>query len=84
MNKESRYPTAFITDCGPYEWEGTPLVLMDAPAVFQRFIKNCLGDYRGQFARPYLDEVLVHSKNFEDHITHLKLILQQFRERKLN
>ena len=84
MNKESRYLTASITPWGLYSWERIPFVLMNAAAVFERSKENCLADYRGQFAAPYFDDTLVHSKSFEDHVTHLQLILQQFRKRGLN
>ena len=53
---------------------------MNAPAVFQRFMENFLVGYRDHFAAPYLDDVLVYSKSFEDHVNHLKQILQRFRE----
>ena len=83
MNKESRYLTAFITPWGLYEWERVPLGLMLAPAVFQRFMENCLVDYRDPLVAPHIDGVLVYSKSFEDHVNHLQQILQQFREKRM-
>ena len=66
MDKESRHLIAFITPCRLYEWERVPFGLMNVPAVFHRFMDNCLVDCGDQFAAPYLDDVLVYSKSFED------------------
>ena len=57
-------------------------LLMKAQAVFRRFMENCLANYINQFAALYSD-TLVYSKSFEDQATHLQLILQWFRERRL-
>ena len=43
-------------------------------------MKNCLVDYKYQLTAPYIANVLVYSKSFEDHITHMQPILQQFRD----
>ena len=55
---------------------------MNAPAVFQRFMTHCLGDYR-DCASPYLDDLLIFSKSFEDHAQHLKLVLQHLKKHKM-
>ena len=48
---------------------------MNAHATFQRFMEHCLGDYRDNFAIPYLGD-LIFSKTFEEHLNHMKLVLQ--------
>ena len=53
---------------------------MNAPATFQRFMEHCLGDYRDNFAIPYLDDLLIFSKTFEEHLNHIKLVLQQLKK----
>ena len=83
MDKWSWYLTVFITSWGLFEWGSVPFGLMNAPAVFLRFMTNGLVDYGDQFPAPYLDDVLVYSKSFEDHVNHLQLILQQFRDKRI-
>ena len=56
---------------------------MNAPAVLQRIMDNCLADCRDQFLPPYLDDVLVYSESFGDYVNHLQQILQRFRERRI-
>ena len=54
---------------------------MNVPAVtFQRFMEPCLVDYRDKFAIPYLDDLLIFSKSFEEHLNHIKLVLQQLKK----
>ena len=53
------------------------LVLMNAPNTFQRFMEHCLGDHRDNFAIPYLDDLLIFSKTFEEDLNHIKHVLQR-------
>ena len=53
---------------------------MNDPACFQRFMESCLGEYRDDFAIPYLDDLLVYSGNFEDHLKHVRLVLQRLKK----
>ena len=53
---------------------------MNAPATFQRFIEHCLGDYRDNFGFSYLDDLLVSPKTSEEHLNHIKFVLQRFKK----
>ena len=53
---------------------------MNVPATFQRFVENCLGDYHNKFAIPYLDDLLIFSNTFEEHLNHINLVLQQLKK----
>ena len=50
---------------------------MNAPDTFQRFIEHCLGDYRDNFAIPYLDDLLIFSKTFEEDLNYINHVLQR-------
>jgi hypothetical protein len=75
IHPEDRFKTAFVTQQGHYEWSQLPFGLKNAPAIFQRILSTILRKYNlSSFCVNYLDDVLIFSKTFEDHILHLKLL----------
>lgn len=75
MDEESIPWTAFITPDGLYEWLVMPFGLKNAPAVFQRKMDDC---FRGteSFIAVYIDDILVFSKNLQEHEKHLRQMLE--------
>nr|ABI47987.1 ORF4 protein [Dioscorea bacilliform virus] len=67
--------TAFLAPGGLYEWLVMPFGLKNAPAVFQRKMDNV---FRGteDFIAVYIDDILVFSETEEEHLKHLRILLQ--------
>lgn len=84
LDEESHPITAFITPWGLYEWVCIPFGLSSAPAEFQRSIKHCLTGLRDTICLPYLDDNLGHSGRFDDHLEHVRLVLQRYKEHSVN
>ena len=81
--KEDRHKTAFVSPWGLYEWVRIPFGLSNAPAKFQRYMEETVADFRDKFALPYLDDVIVYSKTFTEHLHHISQVLRRMRERGL-
>src|ERR1041385_8959794 len=75
--------TAFITRHGSYEYTVMSFGLTNAPATFSRLMNYIFMEYLGKFGVVYLDDILIYSKNEEEHAEHLRLILEKLREHKL-
>ena len=74
---ESRHKTAFITPWGLFEWVRIPFGLINAPGEFQWLMEDCLHSFRDDICTPYLDDVIVFSKSFENYVDHVRQVLQR-------
>ncbi len=83
MKQGEEWKTAFGTRFGHYEYLVMPFGLTNAPATFQSFINNVLRKYLDVFVVVYLDDILVYSKTEEEHIEHVKKVLQALQEANL-
>ncbi|CAF1231754.1 unnamed protein product [Adineta ricciae] len=73
--EEDKKKTAFITTDGLYEFNVLPFGLSNAPATFQRTINSVLGSLRWDITLVYLDDTIVYSPSFDQHIQHLDQVL---------
>src|SRR6266436_6720766 len=71
--------TTFHTHYGSYKWQVMPFGLSNAPASFQRFINEVLGDLMDVCTVGYLDDILVYSDSLEDHRDHICEVLCRLR-----
>ena len=80
VQERDRQKTAFCTPFGLYEFNRMPFGLCNAPGTFQRLMERILGDQHFQSLLLYLDDVVVFSPSFEQHLVRLGLVLSRFRE----
>src|SRR3954464_3608131 len=75
--------TAFTTRYSLYEYTVMSFGLTNAPATFSRLMNSIFMEYLDKFVVVYLDDILIYSKNEEEHAEHLRLVLMKLREHRL-
>jgi hypothetical protein len=83
LTPSDKMKTAFRVPMGHYQWVTLSMGLTNAPAVFQSVVNNIFRPYLGKFVVVYLDDICVFSKNEEEHLRHIKLVLAKLEEYKL-
>ena len=71
--------TAFITPYGKYKYLTMLFGLVTAPSKFQRLMNKVLHGLH-DFAVAYLDDILIHSVIWKEHIEHLTIVFNELRE----
>ena len=69
--------TAFTTRYGLYEYTVMSFGLTNAPAYFMYLMNKVFMEYLDKFVVVFIDDILVYSKNEEEHEEHLRLVLQK-------
>ncbi|GFX23822.1 transposon Tf2-11 polyprotein [Trichonephila clavipes] len=80
IDEADREKTAFITPEGLYEFKVMPFGLCNAPATFERMMDNLLRHFKWTMCLCYLDDIIVFSETFEDHLIRLRLVLKCLQE----
>ncbi|GFY32406.1 retrovirus-related Pol polyprotein from transposon 17.6 [Trichonephila clavipes] len=80
IDEADREKTAFITPEGLYEFKVMPFGLCNAPATFERMMDNLLRHFKLTMCLCYLDDIIVFSETFEDHLIRLRLVLKCLQE----
>ncbi|ESK81935.1 hypothetical protein Moror_15414 [Moniliophthora roreri MCA 2997] len=69
------WKTAFQTRYSSYQWNIIPEGLTNTPAAFQHFVNSIFADLLDICIIVYLDNILIYSKNMDDHEKHVKEVL---------
>lgn len=80
MDEGSKEKTAFITHNGLYEFNVLPFGLRNSPATFQRLMTHALRGLEWDICLVYIDDLIIFSRTFEDHLHHLEQVFKRLRE----
>ncbi|UYV81352.1 hypothetical protein LAZ67_20000902, partial [Cordylochernes scorpioides] len=75
VDERDREKTAFVTPDGLYEFMVMPFGLCNAPATFERMMDNVLMGLKWNICLCYLDDIVVYSDTFEEHLERLSKVL---------
>jgi hypothetical protein len=75
MADMDQHKTAFSSPMGLFQFGVMPFGLCEAPAMFQCLMDRVLSGFQGYFAA-YLDDLVIYSDTWQEHLQHLRHILQ--------
>ena len=81
LTQRAREISAFVTPSGLYQYKVMPFGMKNAPPTFQRMVNKLVRDIDG--CEGYIDDVVIFSDNWSDHIRQIKRFFQIMREAKL-
>ena len=83
LDQNATEKTAFTTHCGLFEFTRMPFGLCNAPSTFQRLMQTVLAGLEWKSCFVYIDDILVCSRTFEEHIVHLQEVFERLRKANL-
>jgi hypothetical protein len=75
--------TAFRTRYGSFEYTVLPMGLCNAPGTFMQLMNETFRDLLDRSVLVFLDDILVFSRTREEHVAHVREVLERLRRQKL-
>jgi len=80
MAPEDVKKMALVTKTGLYDWTVMPFGLKNATNTFTRTMLSVFKEMGDKFLKVFVDDLNIHSENWEDHLRHLGAVLSRLRE----
>jgi len=80
MASKDMKKTTLVTKTGLYDWTVMPFGLKNATSTFTRTMLSVFKELGDKFLKVFVDDLNVHSENWEDHLQHLEAILSKLKE----
>ena len=79
LTERAKEKSAFTTPFGLFQFNKMPFGLTNAPATFQRLMEAVLRGLTFDIALIYLDDIIVFARDFDEHLSRLRQVLQRLR-----
>lgn len=83
VHADSKEKTAFITHNGLYEFNKLPFGICNSPGTFQRVMTHVLRGLEWDICLVYIDDLIIFSRSFDEHLLHLEQVFKRLREANL-
>jgi hypothetical protein len=80
VREKNVHKTAFQTLDDMMKWVAMPFGLCHAPSTFKRMMNDILRDFLHKFVTVYLDDVCIYRRTRDEHLEHLRMVLQRFKD----
>lgn len=80
---QDEFKTTFKTHHGQFEFKVMPFGLTNAPSTFQCLMNSIFADHIRNFVLVFIDDILVYSQDFEQHLQHLQIVFDILRQQQL-
>ncbi|KAL0152326.1 hypothetical protein M9458_052049, partial [Cirrhinus mrigala] len=77
IREGDEWKTAFSTTSGHYEYRVMPFGLANSPSFFQAFVNEVFRDMLNRWVIVYIDDILIYSSSYAEHIQHVRAVLQR-------
>ena len=83
LDKATKHKSAFITHQGIFEFNRLSFGMVNTPMTFQSLMTKVLKNLNFKIALVYIDDLLIFSKDFDQHLHHLNLVFDNLRSANL-
>ena len=80
LTERAKQICSFRCPSGFFRYTRMPFGIMNAPAAFQRMMDVVLRDFAWKFCMVYIDDVIIYSTSWADHVDHISHVLRRIRD----
>ena len=80
LTERAKQICSFRCPSGFFRYTRMPFGIMNAPAAFQRMMDVVLRDIAWKFCMVYIDDVIVYSTSWAEHVDHVGQVLQRIQD----
>ncbi len=80
MHPNARHVTGFSCSAGAFRYKRACFGLKNLPAIFTKLMDAVLGEAQGQYVSAFIDDILVYSKTWEEHLVHVADVLTRLED----